>query len=304
MKPRVLITGANGLLGHHLISELDQSGLYELVLTGKGPNRNTDLKWKYWPCDLQNEKQVADLLQKSEPQFIIHAGAMTQVDDCEANQEACWNSNVLGTSYLLQNCPAETYFLYVSTDFVFDGLKGLYCETDIPNPISHYGRSKLEAEKLVTDSPIHSAIVRTVLVYGIIPPGARSNIVWWVVNELKAKKTIRVVNDQWRTPTLVNDLATGCIKLLEKRASGIYHLSGAELITPYEFARIIASKFNLDQSLISPVDSTTFKQLGQRPLKTGFTIEKAKNEIDFRPKSLDQGLDYLVHSYEKGINQA
>ena len=179
--------------------------------------------------------------------------------------------------------------------FIFDGSTGPLAEDARPAPISHYGASKLAAEQVVQGTAgLRWAIARTVLVYGVLHGGGRSNLVLWVRDSLRAGRRIQVVNDQWRTPTLAEDLAQGCWLLARANAQGIYHLSGGELVTPYEFAGRVADYFHLDKSLIERVDARTFTQPAQRPARTGFIIEKARRELGFRPHSLAEGLGVIA----------
>jgi dTDP-4-dehydrorhamnose reductase len=164
----------------------------------------------------------------------------------------------------------------------------------VPNPVNYYGESKLAAEKAIINSTISWAILRTVLVFGVTPDMSRSNIVLWVKKSLEEGKTIHVVNDQWRTPTLAEDLAMGCFLAAQKKATGIYHISGEEMITPYEIAKQTAEYFNLDKSLIKLTDSKQFRQPAARPPKTGFIISKAKKELGYQPHTFKEGLAVLA----------
>jgi dTDP-4-dehydrorhamnose reductase len=166
-------------------------------------------------------------------------------------------------------------------------------ETANPNPVNFYGESKLAAEKIIQSSSISWSILRTVLVYGITNDLSRSNIVLWVKKSLEEKKTISVVNDQWRTPTLAEDLAMGCYLAAEKKAQGIFNISGKDFMTPFDIAMKTASFFKLDSSLLKATDSTQFKQPARRPLKTGFVIDKAKKELNYKPHSFEQGLQII-----------
>ncbi|MEQ8243946.1 sugar nucleotide-binding protein, partial [Fulvivirga sp.] len=179
-------------------------------------------------------------------------------------------------------------------DFIFDGSHGPLTEEEAPNPISYYGESKLAAEKLVIESKIKWSIARTVLVYGIAHDMSRSNIVLWVKNSLEAGKAINVVNDQWRTPTLAEDLAMGCYLIASQSATGIYNISGEELMTPYDIAIKTAEYFQLNKSLISETDGSKFSQPAKRPPKTGFIIDKAKTKLGYSPKSFEEGLRVLA----------
>jgi dTDP-4-dehydrorhamnose reductase len=219
---------------------------------------------------------------------------MTQVDQCETEQEKCWLNNVTAVENLVSVCEkVKTHFIHVSTDFIFDGTYGPLDETAKPNPISYYGKSKLAAEEVIQKSNTDWAILRTVLVYGVTKDMSRSNIVLWVKKSLEEGKTINVVNDQWRTPTLAEDLAQGCYLAATKKAKGIYNISGDEMMTPYDIAIKTADFFGLDKSLIKQTDSTQFKQPAARPPKTGFIIDKAKKELGYQPHSFAEGLEVL-----------
>lgn len=292
---RILITGSNGLLGQKLIKLLCDEGV-EVIATSRGSNRlPNDGQYQYESLDIVNQQQVLDVVSKYKPDVIINTAAMTNVDQCESEKEACWDLNVNAVKYLIEACEVTgTHLLHVSTDFIFDGSHGPLTEDEEPNPISYYGESKLAAEKLVTESKITWSIARTVLVYGIAHDMSRSNIVLWVKNSLEAGKAINVVNDQWRTPTLAEDLAMGCYLIASLSATGIYNISGEELMTPYDIAIKTAEYFQLDKSLISETDGSKFSQPAKRPPKTGFIIDKAKTKLGYSPNSFEDGLKVLA----------
>jgi len=293
---KVLITGANGLLGQHLTKLLLDKN-YQVVATGRGESRlpfEPSGNYTYHTMDIANAFDTYAIMSREQPDVVVHAAAMTQVDDCEKQPELCERINVQGTAQILTD--AETFsshFIYISTDFVFDGEKGNYSEEEDTNPISLYGFTKLQAESMVQVSDIPFAIVRTCLVYGNLLKGTRSNIVSWVKESLEQDKTIQVVSDQLRTPTYVGDLAKGIALIIEQKATGIYHISGKDWLTPYDIALKTAQQFQLDASKIVKVDASTFKQPGRRPLKTGFVIEKARKELGYEPMSFDEGLELM-----------
>jgi dTDP-4-dehydrorhamnose reductase len=219
---------------------------------------------------------------------------MTQVDDCELNREECWLHNAKATEFLIEaSRPVNPHFIFVSTDFIFDGQYGPLDETAVPSPVNYYGQSKLAAEETVKKYPGQWSIIRTVLVYGVAHDLSRTNIVLWVKKSLEEGKPINVVNDQWRTPTLAEDLAMGCWLVSKKNKEGIFHISGEEMMTPYEIAIRTARFFKLDESLISRTDSTKFKQPARRPPRTGFKIDKAKKELGYQPHSFEEGLSIM-----------
>lgn len=183
--------------------------------------------------------------------------------------------------------------MQLSTDFVFSGKNGPYAEDDLPDPPNFYGRTKLEAEKLVQENSKTWSIIRTVLVYGYASAMDRSNIVLLVKNKLEAGQSLRIVNDQFRTPTLAEDLALGCRLIIKNKQQGIYHISGDEMYSIYEIARETARFFNLNDSLLSPVSTKALNEKYKRPLKTGFILDKAKQRLNYQPKTLRQGLEIL-----------
>ena len=295
---KVLITGANGLLGQHLVKLLIESTNYMITATGKGVSRlpfNATNQFNYVSLDITNGVEVAAFIARDRPDIIIHTAAITQVDECEQNPIHCWNTNVTATRFLLGAAEiAGAAFIYISTDFIFDGIAGPYLESDLPGPVNYYGSSKLGAEKSVMESKLPWCIIRTVLVYGNILVGNRSNMVSWVQNNLAQGKAIQVVSDQWRTPTYVEDLAKGILLAIENKAKGIYHISGEELLTPYDMAMATAAYLALDINLIEKVTASIFVQAAKRPAKTGFIIDKAKNELGFRPLSFKEGLKKML----------
>ena len=296
-KPKILITGANGLLGQKLVEELVVQGNFAVIATGRGACRLSGSGFTYQTLNIENEHEVEATLTDLRPEVIIHGAAMTHVDECEKHQEACYQANVLATKYLIAAAEKiHSHFIFVSTDFIFSGLDGQnpYTEEAVADPVNYYGQTKLEGEELLKRSSLKWAIARTVLVYGLANDLSRSNIILWVKSSLEAGKQIQVVDDQVRTPTLAEDLAAGCILMAEQRATGIFNISGSELLTPYDMAIETADYFGLNKELIVRTDSTKFTQPARRPMKTGFVIEKAKNQLGYRPKTFREGISILA----------
>lgn len=291
---RILITGANGLLGGFLVPELADHG-HTVLATGIGPCRLSDRDLgpgsSYASLDITDPMAVHGLVHRFAPDCIIHAAAITSADDCELDPIRCWNVNVTATRFIISAAKeAAARLIYVSTDFVFDGEAGPYEETAIPAPVNYYGCSKLTAEKAVCSSELPYAVIRTVLVYGHSDNVARSSLMTWVRSKLLAGEHIRVVTDQQRTPTYAGDLARGIRLAAEKKATGIYHISGGDMLTPYEMAVMTADHLGLDKVLMEQVNADTFSQPAKRPLRTGFIIDKASRELGYRPVSFREGL--------------
>lgn len=291
---KILVTGSNGLLGQKLIEYYENDASVEIIATGKGDNRNKPGSYQYVPMDITNESEVQSIIGMTMPDYVINTAAMTEVDQCELDKEKCWNLNVTAVEHLIKACQSAGCFLmHLSTDFIFDGENGPYEEDDWPNPQSYYAESKLASEKLLEESYIKWAIVRTMLVYGIVQDMSRSNIILWVKENLEKHQTINVVNDQWRTPTLAEDLAKGCALVIEKGKEGIFHISGKDMLTPYEMALETAGFFQLNPSLIEQVSSQMLRQQAKRPERTGFILDKARQELGYEPVSFREGLKIL-----------
>lgn len=292
---KILITGANGLLGQKLVALLVQQPNVQVIATGKGSNR-IPLKegYSYHALDITDNVSVQHVFDSMQPDVLIHAAAMTNVDACELQQEACWLQNVEATRFLVSACKrVGTYMVHVSTDFIFDGTEGPLTEEAIPNPVNYYGESKWEAEKIVQTMGTNWSIARTVLVYGVVSDMSRTNIVLWAKDNLEQGKAIKVVDDQWRTPTLAEDLAMGCWLIAKHKAEGIYNISGEEMISPYDLAQKVGAVWGISTSSMQRADSSTFTQPAKRPPKTGFIITKAKEKLGFSPHSLQKGLELV-----------
>lgn len=290
---KVLLTGSNGLLGQKLVARLHHEPGVELVATSRGPNKLA----AHFPAvrfvrlDVSSAAQVQQVLAREAPTHVIHTAAMTNADECELNRAACWQHNASAVKHLAAACAGlDIHLTHLSTDFVFGGEAGPLTEDAVPAPVNFYGESKLAAEHVVQASAGRWAVARTVLVYGVAHNYGRTNLVLWVRDSLRAGQRIKVVADQWRTPTLAEDLAEGCWLLARHAAQGIFHLSGTEFLTPYDLALRVATHFNLDATLIERVDASTFSQPARRPARTGFLIEKARRELGYQPHPLDEGI--------------
>lgn len=305
---KVLITGSNGLLGQKLVHQLKNRSDVRLIATSKGKNRISDLSgYSYHDLDITNRHAVDDLFAEMLPDVVINTAAMTNVDACESDKENCRKINVNAVRYmvdvleLLQN-NHENYhphFIHLSTDFIFDGENGPYTEEDEPNPLSYYAWSKLESEKIVRASKLKWAIGRTIIVYGVAEAMSRTNIVLWAKGALEKGELIHIVDDQFRMPTLAEDLAEGCILIMDKEALGIFNLSGKDYMSVLELVYRVADFYRLDKSIVRPIKSSTLNQAAKRPPKTGFNLDKSKRELNYNPHSFEEGLAILEQQLVK-----
>lgn len=304
----LLITGSNGLLGQKLVYKLREKKNFRCIATARGENRLVSKEgYEYASLDITNAENVKQVFSQYKPDIIINTAAMTNVDACESDREGALLLNASSVKNQVSALEAlskadpgyKPHFIHLSTDFIFDGTHGPLDETEIPNPLSYYAETKLEAEKIVQASSLDWAIARTVLVYGIVDNMSRSNIVLWVKQNLEQGKTINVVDDQFRTPTLAEDLADGCILIAEKRAKGIYNISGKDFLSILEIAHQVADYYKLDKSLIKPSKSEDIKQPAKRPPITGFIIDKAKRDLGYNPHSFTEGIQFMEEQIRK-----
>ncbi len=273
----------------------------QLIATSKGANR-TQLKdgYIYESLDITNESEVEAIFKKHQPDAVINTAAFTNVDACETKRGECKKLNVEAVEYLIKSCEKyNAHLIHLSTDFVFNGENGPYIETDTPEPQSYYAQSKYDSEQLLIKSKIKWTIIRTIIIYGVVDDNSRSNLVLWVKNNLEKKQKINVISDQFRSPTLAEDLAGACINAALKKATGIYHVSGKELMSIIDIAKIVADFFGLDASHINSVTSAQLNQPAKRPPVTGFILTKAKHDLDYHPKSFLEGLNLIKSQLEK-----
>lgn len=290
---KILITGSNGLLGQHLVKLILDTTTHQIIATSKRAPRQVvqDSRIHYYSLDITDGMAVNSMLENLSPDTIIHCAALTQADECEQQPIKAWEINVTATRFLVEAAKKiGAFFIFMSTDFVFDGMNGPYKETAELNPVSYYGSTKVAAEKAVAESGLAYANVRTCLLYGNIIFGTRSNIVSWVKENLEAGKKIKVVSDQWRTPTYIEDLAKGIMLIAEKKVTGLFNISGSDFLSPYDMAIATADYLHLDKSLIEKVDAAVFTQPAKRPATTGFIIDKARQVLGYEPISFREGL--------------
>ena len=292
---KILITGSNGLLGQKLIDRILNADNCELIATSKGKNRHPIQRgYIYEELDITNREEINTIINRHQPDTIINTAAMTNVDTCETERDLCWLMNVTAVSFLIEACAKTNIrLIHLSTDFIFDGANGPYTETDEPNPLSYYGESKLAAEKLLMQSNIKWAILRTIIVYGVVMDLSRSNIVLWAKTALQKGESINVVNDQWRMPTLAEDLADICLLAADKEAQGVYNASGKDMLSIMEIVLAVADFYDLDKSLIHPISSASLNQSAKRPVKTGFILDKSIKDLGYAPHSFMEGLKIM-----------
>ncbi|MGV3528558.1 MAG: SDR family oxidoreductase [Flavisolibacter sp.] len=293
---KILITGANGFLGEALCRLRLSKPVY-VQATGRGECRLPfqHPNFQYNSLDFTDKASIKKLFGELKPGVVVHAGAASRPDFCEAEKENAFRINVTGTQNLLEASQKQgAHFIFLSSDFVFSGdwegsTPGFYKEDNERSPVNFYGQTKLLAEDEVMKYGGDWSIVRTAMVYGK-PQSGRDNLVSNVAKALENKQPLTIFHDQVRTPTFVDDLATGIIKIIEAKASGIFHLAGDEVFSLYEMAITTAHFLNKDASVIKKIFETDLPQAAKRPKHTCLDISKAKQQLHFAPRSFKQGL--------------
>jgi dTDP-4-dehydrorhamnose reductase len=289
---KILITGSNGLLGQKLIDYYLKRKDIQLIATARGDDRYAGPRnYTYQSLDITDNDAVNEVINHHKPEVVIHTAAMTNVDACESDRANCDKLNIDAVKYLVNACNlVNAHLIHLSTDFIFDGTHGPLTEVETPNPLSYYGLSKWKAEQVVQSQSSSWAILRTVLVYGVVNDMSRSNIVLWAKNNLEQGKLLNVVGDQFRTPTLAEDLAQGCALAADQKAQGIFNISGKDFMSVFDLVYRVASFFQLDKSLLNLSSSEGIKQPAKRPPISGFIITKAVNQLGYNPHSFEEGL--------------
>lgn len=292
---KILVTGANGLLGQALLKTF--SGISELYAAAIEEAPALQLA-RYQQVDIADPKKCKQFIWQIKPDVIINAAAFTDVDACEDEKELCWRTNVKGVENLTAAARKNmALFVHLSTDYIFDGLEGPYPEDFKPNPLGYYGKSKLASENAVRVAGVPYAIIRTNVLYGS-GINIKNNFFLWVYHNLKAGRNINVVTDQFNNPTLAEELADGIRLLIDKSKYGIYNIAGKEYLNRYDFALKVAEVFGFSRERIHPITSEQLKQKAHRPMRGGLVIKKAKAELGYRPKPLAEVLEYLKGKME------
>jgi len=225
---------------------------------------------------------------------------MTNVDLCEDERKACDALNVDAVKYLADACAKiDTHLIQISTDFIFDGEDGPYTEEDVPNPLSYYGLSKLKSEQLLQAHSVKWTVLRTIIVFGVGEKLSKGNIVLWAKSALEKGDPLNIIDDQFRAPTLAEDLADICILAAKKKAFGIFNASGKDIMSIYEIVERIAKHYGNSTDNLNKISTAALKQKAGRPPKTGFILDKSRNELGYNPHSFEDCLTIIDQQLKK-----
>ncbi|HSV49447.1 MAG TPA: dTDP-4-dehydrorhamnose reductase [Candidatus Acidoferrales bacterium] len=289
---KLLITGASGLYG----SKLAKLALDRGIEVYSSDIQGLSVYGNFVKLDITDKVRVEEVFCSIKPDVVVHAASLTDVDKCELNKELAWRVNVDGTKHVAEaSRQAGSFLVYISTDYVFSGEKGCYVESDSPEPLNYYGLTKLEAETVVMQTMAESDffIGRPSVIYGATPAAGKVNFALWLIEALRKGERVRIVVDQWNTPTLNTNLAEMTLEVLERRLNGVFHTCGATRVSRFEFATMIADCFGLDKSLIDRVSAVQFSWPAKRPTDSSLDTSLAQRTFNCKPLQMGEALERL-----------
>ena len=287
---KILVTGSAGLVGRQIVKDLSEKK-FDVYSCYNEERSEFGIPTKF---NLSKKEEIIDKLNIIKPEIIIHLAAMTNVDQCEKEKDLATLINTKATEILVQESVKHNiFFVYMSTDYVFDGKVGMKNENDIPSPLNHYGKTKLEGEIILKKLLSRYAIVRTSTPFGIHPK--KKSFPMWVKENLELKKEIPVITNQYTSPTFVPNLSKMVIEVATKQISGILHLAGSTRISRFEFAKRIANKLNLDEGLLKPKQIDDMNWTAKRPHDSSLDVSKAMEILENKPLKIDSSLELFIN---------
>jgi dTDP-4-dehydrorhamnose reductase len=293
---KLLITGAGGLYGSKLAKIAVEANLevYSCDV------QESQVCGNFVKFDVSNKELVNEAFKRVKPDVVVHAATLTDVDKCELNKGFAWKINVEGTRNIVESAKnTGSFLIYISTDYVFNGEKGWYTELEKPDPINHYGLTKLKAEELVKAQEEYF-IARPSVIYGSTPAAGKVNFALWLIETLRKGEHVKIVTDQWNTPTLNTNLAEMTLEAAERRLTGTFHLCGATRVSRFQFAELIAETFGLSKNLIDPALSSQFKWPAKRPMDSSLDTAKAQQTLRNKPLEIHEALKRLKFELSSG----
>ena len=288
VKLKFLVTGSAGLVGQQVVKYLSKSNQVFSCYNESKPEYGDSVK-----MDLKNYEMISSVLTEIKPDVVIHLGAMTGVDLCEKEESMAFDINTKATEIIAKECSKLNSFLvYVSTDYVFDGNFGMYKEDDVANPLGFYGKSKLEGEKVVQNFSTNWCIARTSTPFGLHP--TKKSFPMWVIENLQKQKQIDILIDQFTSPTYIPNLSRMLIEISERRITGIIHTAGASKISRYQMASMVSDKLNLDSTLLKQISINKMTWVAQRPKDSSLDVSRASSILNEKPQKIDQSLNLFI----------
>lgn len=288
----ILITGGTGLLGKGMDETAHQD--FKILSLHQREYAVESAKAEHWVLDIRDKARVDKLFEERQFDAVVHAAGIASVDFVERHYAESLESNIVGTLNITSaSRRAGCHFVYISTNAVFDGTKAPYAEDAPINPVNKYGRLKAECERLVTETLKDYAIARPILMYGWNHAICRPNPATWILEKLKRGEAVQLVDDVYENPLYNVQCAEALWALLRKRATGMFHLAGGEVVNRFQFGRKVAQVFGLDGSLLKAVPSSAFPGIAKRPPDTSFITKRLERELGIRPYTVEEGLAHM-----------
>ena len=298
-----MIVGAEGALGTVLKEIVESETGWSVTCVSRTRVYRGELEQQF---DSSSRASWRTLFDSSawRPDVVVNAAAMTNVDACETNRTDAWRANVSLVENIAAECKRHgTKMIQLSSDYVFDGAAGPYSEGAMPNPINYYGKTKLAAENACIGSEINHAILRTMWLYGENRRG-RPSFVTWLVDQLATERPTRIVTDEIGNPTFLDDVAYGIIKVVERDLTGTVNIAGPDLMSRFDFAKSVATVYDLDPELLIPVASAELERTAKRPLRSGLISLRAQTSLGLRLTSVRDGLGTCRIMEQRVVRQA
>jgi dTDP-4-dehydrorhamnose reductase len=287
---KVLVTGSAGLIGQQVVKDLSKLNEVFSSYNDSMPEYGEPVR-----MDLRDHKEISSVFDRKNPDVVIHLGAMTDVDLCESENHSATEINAKSTETIAKECSKQNSFLiYLSTDYVFDGNSGMYKETDTTNPIGYYGKSKLDGEISVQNSSAEYCIARTSTPFGL--HSKKKSFPIWIIENLKQKNQINVLTDQITSPTYIPNLSKMLIEIAERKITGILHVSGASNMSRYDMACMIADKLNFDQSFLNPATMNEMNWIAKRPKNSSLDVSKAGSILNEKPQTIEESIEMFTNT--------
>ena len=286
---KFLVIGGSGTIGSYLIKKFrDDNENFEFTVNKNkidGTNQNI--------LDITKEQDTFELIQKSNPDIVINAAALTNLDFCEDNHEIANSINVVGAKNIIEGCKnTKSRICHISTSFVFDGKKESYVEDDLSSPLNYYGLTKIKAEQIVQKSGLKYLILRTDCLYGWTKNFQRINPVTRVINTLKSGKIFKEIIDWYNTPTYIPDFVFALYTLIENDNKGVYHVTGSEYMDRFSLAVKTAEIFNLNKKLLAPINSNLLN-LSAKRVNVNLKNVKLLEQTGIQMKGVTEGLTQM-----------
>lgn len=295
---KLLITGASGLFGSKL-AELATKQNHKVISTFSAHPAHFGTPMQ---LDVTEKTKVQSAILQVSPDVVVHSASMTDVDKCEQQMPIAWKINVEGTENVALAAKAcGSFLLYISSDYVFDGDKGCYSESDLPSPISYYAYTKLKAEEKVHSIAKDSCVIRPSVIYGATPAAGKVNFALWLLDKLRRHEQAKVFVDQWNSPTLNSSLAEMTLEACERRLPGIWHMSGATRISRFDFGVQLAKTFGFDASVLVASSMRDVAFAAKRPRDSSLKVTKAQKALNNRPIEIEQAFARFKAEVEASV---